>query len=1370
MKKKKWVAIALGASLLAGGGLWAWHRWLAPTRVAFVNYQAIVLGEIAKSNQNSWIRIFDVKADEVQHLDRYDMVFVNAMGLSWTEEQRELVRAAERKGVPVLSVSVTNPDNAFCSVDSLLADSLRTYLKYGGRKNYRSLLNLVRTDIDGKRLGTEPVQPATEPTLGLFYHAVPGQQGAEPLEFQTLSEYRRFLQEQGLWKEHAPRIVLAGHMGEPEALVARLEATGSQVFPTRSLPAFIEAYGDSLQPSAVVYMPHGRLGDEVVAYLKAKNIPLLTALNVNVPQEEWLKSKQGMQGGFLSQSVATPELDGAVRPYVVFALQQNADGVPSIQAIPERLTTFVDYVNRVVRLHGKPNREKKIAVFYYKGPGQSALTASGMEVVPSLYNLLLRLRNEGYRVDGLPGSPEALGKLLQKQGSVFNLYAEGAFDTFLKRGNPLWVTAADYEGWVKDGLSRRQQEQADSAYGAFPGVYFSDASGRMGLARLEFGNVVLIPQAAAGLGDNSFRIVHGVDAPPPHNYLASYLWARYGFHADALIHFGTHGSLEFTPGKQVALCDDDWPDRLVGPLPHFYVYSIGNVGEGVIAKRRSYATLQSYLTPPFLESGVRPAYRALEESIKTYYALQDGAAPDDSRLRQASLKIKEQVVRLGFHRDLGLDSVLTVPYPEEDIARIDQFAEELGTEQITGQLYTMGVPYEKARIRSSVLAMTAEPIAYAKLALDRQKGRPAAVRAEKQAQFFTQHYLTPARSLVTRLLDGTPYTDALVTSHLEIREDELQEARRMMAEAKRPKDMMALMRRGMHPGAAPEQEHSREERERARLVCEAEQAVRRVNEYRRLLEDSPEQEMESLVNALSGGYTPPSPGGDPIANPNTLPTGRNLYSVNAEATPSEAAWEKGKKMAEQTLEMYRRRHHDSLPQKVSYTLWSSEFIETEGATIAQVLYMLGVEPVRDAFGRVSDLRLIPSRELGRPRIDVVVQTSGQMRDIAASRLFLITRAVEMAASARDDVYENRVAVGVVAAERALTARGMTPKEAREVAYYRVFGGINGHYATGIQGMVEAGDQWEKSSEIAEVYLNNMGAYYGSEEKWEQFRKAAFEAALTGTDAVVQPRQSNTWGALSLDHVYEFMGGLNLAVRQVTGKEPDAYLSDYRNRNHNRMQEIREAVGVESRTTLLNPSYIREKMKGGAGAAAVLATTVRNTYGWNVMKPEAIDASLWNDLYEVYVKDKYQLGLHEFFERESPAALQELTAVMLETVRKGLWKATDSQVRELAALHTKLVNTYGPACTGFVCGNAKLQSFVREHAPQQAVADYSRNLRQVKQTDASASDPGMVMKKEEMNAATQQERKQKLSGAVVMAAAGLSVLALVLWFRRKRRKG
>lgn len=1026
-----------------------------------------------------------------------------------------------------------------------------------------------------------------------------------------------------------------------------------------------------------------------------------------------------------------------------------------------------------------------------------------MEVVPSLYNLLLRMKQEGYNVSGLPANAQELAKMIQAQGAVFNSYAEGAFDEFMKNGNPELITKEQYESWVKESLRPEKYAEVVAADGEFPGNYMVTSDGCLGVARLQFGNIVLMPQNAAGSGDNSFQVVHGTNAAPPHTYIASYLWMQHGFKADALIHFGTHGSLEFTPKKQVALCSNDWPDRLVGAVPHFYLYSIGNVGEGMMAKRRSYATLQSYLTPPFLESSVRGIYRELMEKIKIY----NNSAKENKE--QESLAIKALTVKMGIHRDLGLDSITNKPYTEDEIARVENFAEELATEKITGQLYTMGVPYEPERITSSVYAMATEPIAYSLLALDKQRGK-ATNAINKHRSLFTQQYLNPARQLVEKLITNPAQaTDELICRTAGIAPQELAKARQIEADRNAPKGMMAMMMvaaakqdkddknkkmgghpaqqseksphekipesmkeamkkmgTNMDPGKAPK-EYSKEDIEFSLAVTEVERTIKNIGNYKNALLTSPEEELASLMNALKGGYTTPTPGGDPIANPNTLPTGRNMYAINAEATPTESAWEKGIALAKQTIDTYKQRHNDSIPRKVSYTLWSSEFIETGGATIAQVLYMLGVEPVRDAFGRVSDLKLIPSAELGRPRIDVVVQTSGQLRDLAASRLFLINRAVEMAAGAKDDKYENQVATSVIEAERVLTEKGLSPKDAREISTFRIFGGINGMYGTGIQEMVESGDRWENESELATTYLNNMGAYYGSEKNWEVFQKFAFEAALTRTDVVVQPRQSNTWGALSLDHVYEFMGGMNLAVRNVTGKDPDAYLSDYRNRNNMKMQELKEAVGVESRTTILNPVYIKEKMKGGASSASEFAEVITNTYGWNVMKTAAIDKELWDNIYNVYVKDELNLGVKKYFEQQNPAALEEMTAVMLESARKGLWKASEEQVAELSKLHTEIVNNYRPSCSGFVCDNAKLRDYIASKADAPTAAQYKENISKIREAKASGNDKGVVMKKEEMNQTTE-EQTNTLSNVAVGIAVIIVLLALIL-FVRKRRK-
>lgn len=1369
----------------------AWNLWFSSTQVGFVNYQVINLGQISKANHNSFIKISEISTDELDDLDTYDMVFINAMGLRITEEQRNMIQHAAQNGLPVLTTAATNPLNNIVSVDEAVADTLKAYLGNGGRKNYASMLDYVRKYVDKKWMWTDEPLPVARRVVHQFYHADPENPDSEEVGFTHVSQYRNFLKTHGLFKEKAPAVVITGQMGQPAELVSALEKSGNVVYPVNDFKGLIASHAiDSINPSLVIYMAHGRMGDYAVDYLKQQNIPLFTPLNVNRLIDAWEKDKMGMNGGFMAQSIVTPEIDGAIRPYALFGHYMDEEGLQHAFAIPERLDVFVETVNNYIELQQKPNSEKKVAIYYYKGAGQNALTAGGMEVIPSLYNLLTRLKAEGYTVKNLPASAQELGVMIQRQGAVFGTYAEGAMAEFMKHAQPAIVTKDAYEGWVKKALRPDKYNEILASDGEFPGSYLTTDNGALAVPRIDLGNIVLLPQNAAGKGDNSFKILHGTEVAPPHAYVASYLWSQYGFGADALIHFGTHGSLEFTPGKQVALCHDDWPDRLIGALPHFYIYSIANVGEGVIAKRRAYAGLQSYLTPPFMESSLRGTYRKLSEAIKVYN--QTDPQQVDSR-QQASFAVKRLAVAMGIHRDLGLDSVLTVPYTEDDIVRIDNFAEELATEKITGQLYTMGVPYEADRITSSVYAMTVDPVAYSLLALDKIRGK-AVTDAERKKSLFTARYLSPARSLVARILAGQVVADdALVCQVTGITSEQLEKARLIDRSLQVPQGMMAMMVGGGKPATRPKAENGRGDEAKhlgkpstammkaamkgkptytkaeinlAQAVLEVERTILNVHRYKAALLQSPEQEIRSLLNALDRGYTAPSPGGDPIANPNTLPTGRNLFAINAEATPSESAWEKGKKLAENTIEMYRKRHNDSIPRKVSYTLWSGEFIETEGATVAQVLYMLGVEPIRDAFGRVTDLRLIPSEELGRPRIDVVVQTSGQLRDIAASRLFLINRAVEMAAAAKDQ-FENHVAEGVIAAERALTEKGISPKEARELSAYRVFGGVNGSYGTGIQGMVQKGDRWENESEIADVYLNNMGAFYGSEKDWETVKQFAFEAALVNTDAVVQPRQSNTWGALSLDHVYEFMGGMNLAVRHVTGKDPDAYLSDYRNRNNVRMQEVKEAIGVESRTTIFNPAYIREKMKGEAGAAATFAEIVQNTYGWNVMKPKAVDKELWDEIYNIYVKDKFGLGLQAYFEKQNPAALEEITAVMMETARKGMWKASEQQLADIAQLHTQLIAKYKPSCSGFVCDNAKLRDFIASKTDAASVVSYRKDITAIREQMVEGTDKGMVMKKEQVNTQTD-ETTNVLSNTVVVCVVLVLVVALILLVRRRHK--
>lgn len=373
---------------------------------------------------------------------------------------------------------------------------------------------------------------------------------------------------------------------------------------------------------------------------------------------------------------------------------------------------------------------------------------------------------------------------------------------------------------------------------------------------------------------------------------------------------------------------------------------------------------------------------------------------------------------------------------------------------------------------------------------------------------------------------------------------------------------------------------------------------------------------------------------------------------------------------------------------------------------------------------------------------------------------------------------NQIALGRVEAERVLLEHGVPPEQARKLSGKRIFGGLNGAYGTGIQEMVESGDRWEKESEIAEVYMNNMGAIYGDEELWGDTAKGIFEAALQNTDAVVQPRQSNTWGALSLDHVYEFMGGLTLSVRHVTGKDPEGYFTDLRNRRRVKTQEIKQAIGIEARTTILNPTYVREQLKEGAGAADAIDETIRNTYAWNVMKPSAIDKELWDALYDMYVVDKHQLGTVDFFERNNPAALQDLTASMMETIRKGYWQATAEQKHTIAQLHAESLAKAGAGCSGMVCDNAKLRKMIQEQLPPEQQQEYTAALDKALKVTSQSDQKQQVLskdsdkdqgKKQSSGSASTTDSEQLYTTEVVIIGGVILVLILVLSILYSRRK-
>lgn len=452
------------------------------------------------------------------------------------------------------------------------------------------------------------------------------------------------------------------------------------------------------------------------------------------------------------------------------------------------------------------------------------------------------------------------------------------------------------------------------------------------------------------------------------------------------------------------------------------------------------------------------------------------------------------------------------------------------------------------------------------------------------------------------------------------------------------------------------------------------------------------RELDGIVTALSGGYVEASTGGDVIVNPAVAPTGRNMGSINLDQTPTEESYRVGVMLTEQVLADFRAQNPDRWPRRVACTLWGGEYNRTRGVLLAQCLYLMGLRPKWDSRRVVSEVEVIPSEELGRPRIDILAQTSGHFRDSGGSRIELLDKAVRLIAELPDEKYPNYVKENSLLSEDELKRQGIAPAEAREYSTARIFGAPNNSgYGTGAQGAIDDAEQGE-SGQLADRYIRGMNGMYRNGKTWGKEIEGLLESQLKGAELMIQSRSANTWGPLTLDHVYEF-SGLALAIREKTGTDPGMWFSDMRNPTRPRAVTATQAIREEARSSIWNPKYIEGLQKEGAGAAAGLVEPMRNLRGWNVVQPSSVDRSLWDEMNAVYIDDKHDLDMKDYFEEKNPYALQDMTAVMLDVIRKGMWKPDEAVIRKLAELHVEMVEKHGAGCSADTCGDAQLHAFL-----------------------------------------------------------------------------
>ena len=1098
-----------------------------------------------------------------------------------------------------------------------VAQRLHPFYVNGGRQNFEGFFATLSAHLRG-----QPAPAVADPVLypkAAIYHPKAAQQ-----VFATAQEYFA-------WKgvnpaaprSQRPAIVgLALHQqyiasiqtAFIDDLIERIEASGAIALPF---------YTPMMEPKGFTRLLQDAAGRPLVDVLITTQIMLnaedrrteFAALGVPVLQAmpyrrgepaDWEKDPHGVALMDVPFYLAQPEYAGVTDIQVAAATRKSDE---QIVAIAPQAQAVVNKAVRLAKLQSTPNADKQVAVMFWNyPPGEKNLSASFLNVPRSLRHVLDGMQAAGYDTT----TPQEDALIAQLQHLLAPAYRAGRLQPLLQANLAELLPLADYRAWLTQ-LPEATQAALHQAWG-------DPAQSRMVvqrggkeffvIPRLQLGKVLILPQPPRSDGQVSKEkaIYHSTTALPSHYYFATYLWTRQ--RADALIHFGTHGTQEWLPGKERGLSVYDPPLLALGDIPVAYPYIADNIGEATQAKRRGRATIISHQTPPFAPGGLHAALTHMHDLLHQWLAQDAGAVKERIAIDLLAAAQKERVVA-----DLGL----TVPQVQADFAGFvrqlhDHLHELAQTAQPQG-LHTFGKAPEELHRLGTVLLMLGQPFWDAAAI---HAGVPPEDADEALVGPWEQLAQTAPYQLLQRhVVQGEPVDDLP-----EALQKSLQQARTAYANL----------------GA--------------------------------------QGELTGLLAVLDGKYLPTSYGGDPIKNPDAYPTGRNLYGFDPSRVPTQQAWEAGKQAAENLIAEHIQLHGKA-PEKLTFSLWSVETMRHFGLLEAQALWLLGVEPVWDAGGRVTGVQLVPREQLGRPRVDVVLSATGLYRDHFPNVMKQLAQAALLASQARDEA-DNPVARNAQRIAQQLIAQGAAPEVAAQAGATRIFASASGNYGTGLDDAVLASDTWSGKEEgdrkLAQLYLSKMQYAYGPDEKqWGQAGVAGLEGRqgvnlyaehLKGTQGAVLSRSSNLYGMLTTDDPFQYLGGIALAVRHLDGKAPALYISNLRGAGSGRVEGAAQFLAKELATRQFHPGYIQGLMQEGyAGTLQVLDAT-NNFWGWTAVAREIVRDDQWQEMVDVYVRDKHKLGLTKWFEQQNPHALAQTMERMLEAARQGYWQADDATVQEL----------------------------------------------------------------------------------------------------------
>ena len=934
--------------------------------------------------------------------------------------------------------------------------------------------------------------------------------------------------------------------------------------------------------------------------LTTLDVPVLQGLCVTSSRADWERSDAGLAPIDAAMQVAIPEFDGRLIGVPFSFKESGSDGVPAYVADPERAARVAGTAVAHARLRHVANVDKKLAIVLSSYPTKHSRVgnAVGLDTPASAVVLLRALRDAGYSVGGPAGGDEVSWP---EDGDelVHTLIAAGGHDVEWLTEDQLRaavarVPLATYEAWFAT-LPQQLRERMVEHWGPPPGGLYVDGD-EIVLAALQYGNVVLMIQPPRGFGENPIAIYHDPDLPPSHHYLAAYAWLREQFRADAVIHLGKHGSLEWLPGKGLGLSAACAPDAVLGDLPLFYPFIVNDPGEGTQAKRRAHATVVDHLVPPMARAETYDEMARLEQLLDEYAQVQ---AMDPAKLPAIRAQVWEVVQAAQLHHDLHIGESPTDEEFDEFVLHVDGYLCEVKDVLIRDGLHVLGQ------------APTGEPRIDLVLGI---------LRAQQ-----TWGGATGALPGLRRAL-GAAY--GLV-------EDRRREADELEALARRLVQTLDL--KGWDTAAVPAVVADVCERDlpdvEAVLRFACEEVVPRLARTT--------DEVDNLLHGLSGGFVPAGPSGSPTRGlVGVLPTGRNFYSVDPKAIPSRNAWTVGVALGDSLIARYVADHGEH-PDTVGLVVWGTSAMRTAGDDIAEALWLLGVMPVWDqASRRVSGLELVPRGQLGRPRVDVTLRISGFFRDAFPHVVQMLDDAVQLAAAAEED--DNPLRAHIAAD----VAAGADPRRATA----RIFGSKPGAYGAGLLPLIDS-RAWKTDADLAEVYAVWGGYAYGRGLDGTPAR-SDMERVYRRVRVAAKNSDTREHDIVDSDDYFQYHGGMVAAVRALTGESPEAYVGDSAVPDTVKTRTLQEETHRVFRARVVNPKWITAMQRHGYKGALEMAATVDYLFGYDATAGVVQDW-MYEKLASAYVFDETNRA---FMAKSNPWALRGVAERLLEAADRGLWES------------------------------------------------------------------------------------------------------------------